>query len=158
MLPSPWILVCVWLFGVVAMVAVWWLRWRRIAAIARDSTAVMAGRELDALRRLETSLSVACPIRLVESDAPLEPGIFGFFRPILVFGPRAIENRLDQQQLVTILAHEVTHVRRRDNLTAGVHMMMQALFWFHPLVWWIGARLVDERERACDEDGRAAGP
>ena len=30
-------------------------------------------------------------------------------------------------------------------------MMVQALFWFHPLVWWIGARLVDERERACDE-------
>jgi TonB family protein len=25
------------------------------------------------------------------------------------------------------------------------------VFWFHPLVWWIGARLVEERERACDE-------
>jgi uncharacterized protein (TIGR03435 family) len=31
-------------------------------------------------------------------------------------------------------------------------MVVEALFWFHPLVWWIGARLVDERERACDED------
>ena len=31
-------------------------------------------------------------------------------------------------------------------------MAVQAVFWFHPLVWWIGARLVDERERACDED------
>ena len=31
-------------------------------------------------------------------------------------------------------------------------MVVQAIFWFHPLVWWIGARLVDERERACDED------
>ena len=31
-------------------------------------------------------------------------------------------------------------------------MVVQAVFWFHPLVWWIGARLVDERERACDED------
>jgi len=26
------------------------------------------------------------------------------------------------------------------------------LFWFHPLIWWMGARLNDERERACDED------
>jgi bla regulator protein blaR1 len=29
--------------------------------------------------------------------------------------------------------------------------MLEVLFWFHPLVWWIGARLMDERERACDE-------
>jgi TonB family protein len=30
-------------------------------------------------------------------------------------------------------------------------MVVEAVFWFHPLVWWIGARLVEERERACDE-------
>ena len=30
-------------------------------------------------------------------------------------------------------------------------MVVEAAFWFHPLVWWVGARLVDERERACDE-------
>jgi bla regulator protein blaR1 len=31
-------------------------------------------------------------------------------------------------------------------------MIVEASFWFHPLVWWIGARLIEERERACDED------
>jgi uncharacterized protein (TIGR03435 family) len=31
-------------------------------------------------------------------------------------------------------------------------MAVEALFWFHPLVWWLGARLVEERERACDEE------
>src|SRR5437899_9056139 len=31
-------------------------------------------------------------------------------------------------------------------------MIVEAIFWFHPLVWWIGAKLVEERERACDED------
>jgi uncharacterized protein (TIGR03435 family) len=31
-------------------------------------------------------------------------------------------------------------------------MVAEALFWFHPLVWWIGSRLVDERERACDQE------
>src|SRR5215472_1552509 len=30
-------------------------------------------------------------------------------------------------------------------------MIVEAIFWFHPLVWWIGARLVVERERSCDE-------
>jgi hypothetical protein len=50
-----------------------------------------------------------------------------------------------------VLAHEICHVRRRDNLTTTIHMLVEALFWFHPLVWWIGARLLSERERACDE-------
>jgi len=31
------------------------------------------------------------------------------------------------------------------------------LFWFHPLVWWLGRRLMNERERACDEAVLAAG-
>ena len=149
-LPSPWILGGAWLCGVAAVLAVWWMRWRRVSAIASQGTAVEAGSVLDALRRLERAAGIGTPIRLIESDASLEPGVVGFIRPLLVW-PRAIGNRLEEQQLVTILAHEVSHVRRRDNLTAAVHMAVQALFWFHPLVWWIGARLVDERERACDE-------
>ncbi|HEX7362621.1 MAG TPA: M56 and DUF3738 domain-containing protein, partial [Bryobacteraceae bacterium] len=59
---------------------------------------------------------------------------------------------LTREQLNAILAHELCHVRRRDNLFAALHMIVEAIFWFHPLVWWIGARLVEERERACDEE------
>src|SRR6185437_13947349 len=50
------------------------------------------------------------------------------------------------------LAHELCHVRRRDNLLVSIHMIVEAIFWFHPLVWWIGARMIEERECACDED------
>lgn len=63
-----------------------------------------------------------------------------------------ISDRLDDAHLDAILAHEVWHVRRNDNLAAAVHMVVEAVFWFHPLVWWLGARMVDERERACDEE------
>ena len=43
------------------------------------------------------------------------------------------------------------HVRRHDNLTAALHMLVEAVFWFHPLVWWMERHMVEERERACDE-------
>ena len=79
------------------------------------------------------------------------PGVFGIVRPVLLW-PRDIETRLDDAQVRAILAHELAHVRRRDNLTAAVHMVVEAIFWFYPLVWWIGSRLVNERERACDEE------
>jgi uncharacterized protein (TIGR03435 family) len=37
-------------------------------------------------------------------------------------------------------------------LTAAIYMLVETVFWFHPLVWWIGKRLVAERELACDEE------
>jgi hypothetical protein len=90
-------------------------------------------------------------VRALSSPALLEPGIFGIFRPVLVL-PEGIAERLTREQMNAILAHEMCHVRSRDNLFAALHMLVEAIFWFHPLVWWIGARLVEERERACDEE------
>ena len=49
------------------------------------------------------------------------------------------------------VSHELCHVRQRDSLGAALHMVVETSFWFHPLVWWIERRLVEERERACDE-------
>ena len=89
--------------------------------------------------------------RRVRSTPQLEPGVFGVFRPVLVL-PEGIADRVTPEQLRAIIAHELCHIRRRDNLFAAIHMAVEAIFWFHPLVWWIGARLVEERERACDEE------
>ena len=96
------------------------------------------------------------PIELLLSQASLEPGIFGIARPVLIW-PEGISQHLDDVHLEAVLAHEVWHVRRRDNLFASLHMLVEAVFWFYPLVWWLGARLIDERERACDEEVVALG-
>jgi uncharacterized protein (TIGR03435 family) len=63
-----------------------------------------------------------------------------------------MDDRLTDDEIKAVLAHELSHARRHDNFTAMLHMAVEAVCWFHPLVWWIGARLLDERERACDED------
>jgi len=87
----------------------------------------------------------------MSSPLRLEPGVFGVREPVLLL-PEGITDRLTAPQLEAIVAHEMCHVRRQDNLTAALHMVVEILFWFHPLVWWIRARLVAERERACDEE------
>lgn len=145
----------IWLAGSGAVLFTWWVRWRRITAIVLDSAPIDAGREVDILRRLESSEThgrrQAPPLTLVASDDSLEPGVFGIRRPVLLW-PRSISARLTDEQIEAILAHELAHVRRRDNLAAAIHMAAQSFFWFHPMVWWIGSRLVDERERACDDE------
>ena len=79
-----------------------------------------------------------------------EPGVFGILHPVLLW-PEGISQHLDDAHLESIFAHELCHVQRRDNLTSAIHMLVAAIFWFHPLVWWLEKCLIDERERACDE-------
>ena len=132
--PMPRVLLVAWAFGCAVVLLCWLQRWRRARAVLRAAAPV----------------PIAAPVAIKSSSSLLEPGVFGIFRPVLLL-PEGIGERLEPEQLQAILAHEWTHVRRRDNLAAAMHMVVEALFWFHPLVWWIGARLVEERERACDE-------
>jgi len=124
----------VWACGFAGVMLTRFREWRRIRAAVRAST------RIEGLGTLQVR----------SSPGLLEPGVVGLFRPILLL-PADIAERLQPPQLKAVLAHELCHARRRDNLTSAIHMIVEALFWFHPLVWWIGARLMEERERACDE-------
>ena len=147
---SGWLttlLIAVWACGVLAMAVTRLCGWLRVRAAIRHS------------KPFEWSLGFSDPgidlrnTRIDVRSAPglLEPGVVGIWRPVLLL-PAAIEQRLMPAHVKSIVAHELCHVRRRDNLTSAVHMVVESVFWFHPLVWWIGARLIEERERACDED------
>jgi uncharacterized protein (TIGR03435 family) len=131
----PTLLGLVWVTGFVLVAVSWWRRWRQIRAALRAAT----------------PLRLPGGIEVMSSPEFIEPGVYGVWRPILLL-PDGIANRLTPEELDAILAHELCHIRRRDNLAAAFHMAVEALFWFHPLVWWLGARLMEERERACDEE------
>ena len=146
----PGILLALWIAGTVAVLLVWFLRWRGLHATLRRAVPAQSGRELDLLRRVEAMLSARAPLQLRLSGELIEPGMFGILRPVLVW-PALLTEHLEDEHIQAILTHELVHARRRDNLTAALHMLVESVFWFHPLVWWIGGRLLVERERACDE-------
>ena len=128
------LLLAVWGCGALAIVSSWTHSWWKVRNLVGASS----------------PMTLLADVPVLSSSNLLEPGIFGIVRPTLLL-PEGIENRLTSPQLDTIIAHEMCHVRRRDNLTAAIHMVVAAIFWFHPAVWWIKARLLEERERACDE-------
>jgi TonB family protein len=137
--PLALALLGVWALGFAAVVGRWLVRALELKAVLRGAEPYPA------------KLSKADGVLRVKSAAALgEPALVGIVRPVLLL-PRGIAERLSPAQLDAVVAHELSHLRRRDNLTAVVHMLVEAVFWFHPLVWWLGARLVEERERACDE-------
>ena len=114
--------------------AVRWLRsWRAADRISR------------AARPAPGSLPDACV-----TDAAVEPAVARVINPVVLL-PSALLGRLSPSQLDAVMAHERAHIARHDNLKAHLHSLVEALFWFHPLVWFIGRQLMEERERACDE-------
>jgi uncharacterized protein (TIGR03435 family) len=143
-------LVAVWLCGCAVMLVRWTWQWQSARRLVREAASLDEGREVDALRRHEAIAQIRRPIPVVVTPKTVEPGIFGFIRPVLIW-PAGLSARLDDAQIASIVAHELEHVRRRDNLVAALHSLVEAVFWFHPAVWWMGARMTEERERACDE-------
>jgi bla regulator protein blaR1 len=131
----PLILWMAWAVGFAGIACDWWIRWRRITAVIRAGSPIELG----------------LPVPAISSSSFLEPGVFGIFRPVLLL-PEGILDHLTSDQMKSVLAHELCHVRHRDNLVGVIQMFIEAALWFHPLVWWIGNRMCQERERACDEE------
>ena len=136
----PVLLLTMWIAGALGILARRWRDWQRVR------TVYYASRTFD-----------GAPLTVEVRTAPglLEPGVVGWLRPSILL-PSGIERRLTALELQAVLEHEMCHVRHADNLTAAVQMLVETTFWFHPLVWWLGARLIEERERACDEAVQSA--
>ncbi len=135
------LLLGIWLLGLGAILSLRLVRWLKLRAM------VQGAREL--------SLPGA-RVRVAASASLLEPGLVGIFKPVVLL-PQDLMAHLSERERDSILAHELGHLARRDNVTAAIHMAVEALFWFYPPVWLIGARLIAERERACDESVLADG-
>jgi uncharacterized protein (TIGR03435 family) len=131
-------ILALWISGATALALARFRLWRRVRDVVRTST------------RCDVP-GIPSGVEVRSAPGLMEPGVVGWWRPVLLV-PQGIEDHLTPRQLDAVLAHELCHVRRRDNLTSSIHMVVEAVFWFHPLVWWIGARLIEERERACDEE------
>ena len=153
----------VWLLGAAIVLVRWGRGWSVARRTLRSAEVVSEGREWEILRRVEGqeipgaqkrgtwgTRRSGMPIELRLSAERMEPGIFGVGRPVLVW-PRELSARLEDEHIEAIVAHELAHVRRRDNLTGALHMVVETVFWFHPAVWWMERQMVKEREQACDE-------
>lgn len=147
----PMLLLALWSCGFVTVLAVWATRWIKVHAGIRRASRLEEGPETEMLRALQLHYGMRRRIELVSCADRLEPGVFGFRRPVL-FLPAGISEYLTADQLKAILAHELCHIRYRHTIAAAAHTLVEAIYWFHPLVWWLGARLVNEKERACDEE------
>jgi bla regulator protein blaR1 len=150
-------LTAAWAAGAAIVAQRRWRDWTRVRTVVHGATPLVTGREVQLLRRVAASLPIerwrraAARLHIVLASSQVEPGVFGIGAPVLLW-PQHLSEQLTDAELQAVLTHELCHVERRDNLTALAQTTVEILFWFNPVVWWLGSRLVSEREKACDEE------
>ena len=93
--------------------------------------------------------------RLTESELLSVPVTFGIRHPSILLP--ATWREWEPTELDAVLAHEISHVARRDALTERLSLLHRAIFWFSPLSWWLDRRLAELAEEASDDAALAAG-
>lgn len=78
------------------------------------------------------------------------PLLAGLVRPRVLL-PRSLAAELPANRLELVLAHEMAHARRGDNLILAAQRLVETLLFFHPAVWCCGRLMAREAEAACDE-------
>jgi beta-lactamase regulating signal transducer with metallopeptidase domain len=147
--PLPW-LVEAWLIGV----AFFSLRFAGgfflLERKRRNRSSAVEPRVLQICRELQDRLGIRRAIRYCECAWLQAPAVVGWFRPI-VFLPVTALTGLSEEQLRSVIAHELAHIRRFDAFVNVFQICVETLFFYHPAVWWLNKRIRAEREHCCDD-------
>ncbi|MCE5231121.1 ankyrin repeat domain-containing protein [bacterium] len=157
---QPWslssILLLIWSAGFLGLSSFILVRYLILTRTLSRGSLIDEGPLAIAIEKLALRIGRRNPPALILSGAVTSPFLFGLLRPRIVL-PAALPSSLTPDQLDDVLLHELIHWRRRDILAGWLQILVQALFWFHPLVWLAGAQLRHERECACDEAALESG-
>jgi beta-lactamase regulating signal transducer with metallopeptidase domain len=124
--------------------------WRRCMGAVWLREATPAGPHVQAtVRQVGEALGLTRVPRAVFIEAAVSPMIWCGLRPVLVL-PSALWRTLDEDSRRAVLVHELAHVRRFDHVICWVEAVVGALYWWHPVVWWVRRRMHEEAEASCD--------
>ncbi|MCA9202010.1 MAG: PQQ-binding-like beta-propeller repeat protein, partial [Planctomycetales bacterium] len=148
----PWLTTVVWIWciGAVGFSLRPLVGWKNVRRLRREGV-VAAPRELDDLfRRTATTLGIVRSVDLLSSPLVRVPVVVGWLRPAVLL-PVSIMGELPVSQIEGILAHELAHIRRHDYLINMFQTVLEAIFFYHPAVWWLSHHIRLERENCCDD-------
>jgi beta-lactamase regulating signal transducer with metallopeptidase domain len=123
--------------------------------LGRESQRIEDSRGLARLDFFTRAAGLRTAPQLAESDRLSVPVTFGVRSPAILLP--AGWREWEPAELDAVLAHEISHVVRRDALAERLSLLHRAIFWFSPLSWWLGRHLTDLAEEASDEAALAAG-
>lgn len=148
---ATFVLLSVWAIGTVLVFMTFFVRCiRQMNVVIRDRSENQQAID-QMVADLARRIGLRGRVEVVLTRSNVGPAVVGLFRPKIIL-PSAIVDGRDVSELEPILAHELVHIRRGDLWLGAAQWVIQAVWWFHPLVW-LGNRMMNrDAERCCDEE------
>lgn len=105
---------------------------------------------LTKLKSLKQKLGITKGIKLLQSGLVKVPLTAGMLKPVILLPVSALSG-LSAEMLESILIHELAHIRRNDYFVNIFQSVVEIIFFYHPIVWWISGIIRAERENSCDD-------
>jgi beta-lactamase regulating signal transducer with metallopeptidase domain/predicted nucleic acid-binding Zn-ribbon protein len=145
----PWVVIA-WSIGCAffSLRMVLGLSW--IANARRHSLTSTDGSLQSKLNLLAIQFELNRPIQLLICNELDSPVTAGWWKPIVLM-PAALATRLPPDVIEALLAHELAHIKRHDYLINLIQSAIEAVLFFHPVVWWLSKQIRIERENIADD-------
>lgn len=149
---QPWFIwiVAIWFAGVLIFSIRPLLGWRMLSRLKRIGTSPVSDEIAAALHRVSQRVGLGRATTVFQSTIAQVPIVIGYFKPVILL-PVSVITNIPLKQLEAILAHELAHVQRHDFLVNLMQTCVEALFFYHPAVWWLSRQIRIEREHCCDD-------
>jgi beta-lactamase regulating signal transducer with metallopeptidase domain len=124
-----------------------WLYLQRLSRFATPPANALWNTVVNQLR---TTMALQSVVQIRESASIAVPIVVGIIKPVLLI-PIGLATSLSAQEIEAVLAHELAHVKRQDYAINLLQSLVDVLYFFHPALWWLSARVREERELCCDD-------
>ena len=143
----PWV-VLIWALCVSFLSLRAWQQWRRLKWLATAADALPAWQHQVTI--MAQRFGLRRRVAVLRSRLISTPILVGWIRPVILL-PVAVISKFPVEQIELILAHELAHLRRWDPVANVFQVVLETLFFYHPVVHWISRDVRNEREICCDE-------
>lgn len=157
--PAFWMsaLVACWLLSVLVGASRLTVSFCRVRRMQREFGRAIPSRLTAVVNDLADRIGYRGRLTIRVGKAISAPVLIGHLKPILLL-PFAIINQLGTEEAETVILHELAHLRRYDHWFNLLQCLIEVIFYYHPAVHWMGARIREEREYCCDDLVLVYGP
>ncbi len=145
---KPAILV-IWMMGAFATAFYVIMTNRKLSRKIRKEVQALDELTGEVLEDCKARMDIGGHIPVIYSGAVCSPALYGVINPRILL-PHALKGKISREELKFMLLHELAHLKRCDNAVNWITVLIKAVHWFNPLIWYAFYKMRQDCEVACD--------